>query len=158
MELSIATITLITFVAGFLGTIVMTLGQLLEMKITGRSGSFSPAIAFSKIFGIDFGALTEKNKTVLNNVAHLLYGTLWAVPFTLLILAGFTDYLSMLLIYFLIVWVQGMIVAPLLDIAPPPWKWGVKSLSKDGLHHFIYALATSFVFIKIAELIISPIA
>lgn len=158
MEFSIGIIIVITLVAGFLGTIVMTLGQVFEMRLTGRTGSFSPAIAFSKVFGIDFEALTEKNKTVLNYGAHFLYGTVWAVPFVLLLLAGFTNYLSMLLVYFLIVWVQGMLVVPLLGIAPPPWRWGVGSLSKDGMHHLIYALATSLVLIKLAELILLPIA
>jgi len=157
MEFSIATIALITIASGFLGAIVMMFGQMLERKITGREESFSPAIVFSKIFGIDFDVLTEKNKTVFNYGAHLLYGTVWAIPFVLLLLGGFTNYLSMLIIYFIIVWAQGVIIAPLLDIAPPPWKQGVKNLSKDGIHHFIYAFTTSLVFIELAQRVFSPI-
>ncbi|HEC30669.1 MAG TPA: hypothetical protein ENI66_01490 [Candidatus Yonathbacteria bacterium] len=157
MEFSIATIVFITLTAGFLGTIVMTLGQVFEMRITGRSISFSPAIGFSKVFGINFDVLTERNKTTLNYIAHFLYGTVWAIPFTLLLLAGFTNYLSMLLMYFIVVWAQGMVVLPLFGATPPPWKWGIKSLSKDGMHHFIYALTTSVLLIKIAELTLAPI-
>ncbi len=157
MEFNIATVVLITLVAGFLGTTIMTFGQIFEMRITGRASSFSPGIVFSKVFGINFGALTEKNKKVLNYIAHFLYGTVWTIPFMFLLLYGLTNYLSMLLMYFLIVWTQGMVVVSLFGIGPPPWKWGIKSLSRDGMHHFIYAVATSILLIKIAELTLAPI-
>ncbi len=45
---------LVSLFAGFLGTVAMTLGQLVEMRLTRRDASFTPAQIVSRIFSINF--------------------------------------------------------------------------------------------------------
>lgn len=127
--------------AGFLGTVVMTIGQEIQIRVTKRPISYTPAIAFFKIFRLDFDALSSRVKGVASYAVHFVYGTAWGFPLALLYLAGFTDFIPTLIVYFLIVWVQGLTVVWLLRIAGPPWKWGLKANLMEFFFKALYATA-----------------
>ena len=136
-------------IAGFLGTVVMTFSQLIDMFITKRKGSNSPAIAFSKVFRINFDKLSDKYKTILTYFVHFSYGTVWALAVYVLYLLGIQNTIYLIVIYFLITTIQGWIVIPLLDIGPNFWKWGIHSILSDAFHHLVLAISTVLIFMAL---------
>jgi len=136
-------------IAGFLGTLVMTVSQLIDIFITKRKASNSPALAFSKIFGINFKKLSGKAKTTLTYAVHFAYGTVWALAVYVLYLLGIQNTIYLIIIYFLITTVQGWIVVPLLKIGPHVWKWGISSILSDAFHHLVLAVSTVLIFIAL---------
>ena len=140
--MGIVTLFVASFIAGFLGTIVMTVGQEIQIRITKRPISFTPAIAFFKLFRLDFDALSNRAKGVASYAVHFVYGTVWGFPLALLYLVGFTGFIPTLIVYFLIVWVQGFITVWLLRIAGPPWTWGFKANLTEFFFKALYAIAT----------------
>ena len=138
--MSIISLFAVSFIAGFLGTVVMTVGQEIQIRITKRPISYTPAIAFFKVFRLDFDALGNRAKGVASYAVHFAYGTFWGFPLALFYLAGFIDFIPMLIVYFLIVWIQGFITISLLRIAGPPWTWGLK---KNLIEFFFKALYTT---------------
>ena len=102
-----------SLIAGFLGTVIMTLTQFIEIFITKRKASNSPALAFSKIFGIDFDKLSEKSKTTLTYVLHFSYGTGLSLVVYVLYLLGIQSTIYLMIVYSAIKVVQTWIVIPL---------------------------------------------
>jgi len=139
--MDVASLFIISFIAGFLGTVVMTAGQEIQIRITKRPISYTPAIAFFKIFRLDFDALGNRAKGVASYAVHFAYGTAWGFPLALLYLAGFTDFIPTLIAYFLIVWIQGLVIVPLLGIAGPPWTWGLKANLFEVFFKALYTTA-----------------
>ena len=137
------------FIAGFLGTVVMTITQLIEIFITKRKSSNSPALAFSKIFGIDFDKLPEKSKTTLTYVLHFSYGTGLALVVYVLYLLGLQNTTHLAIAYSIITVVQTWIVIPLVGIGPAFWKWGAMGILKDAFHHIVLAISTVLIFMAL---------
>ena len=135
-------------IAGFLGTALMTVSQLIEMKITRREASFTPAIIISRIFRIPFERLSERNKVRLNWTVHIGYGTLLGLTVPVLMLF-IQNLFALALINFIVVWGQGLIMVPLLGGHSPPWKWGLKWLFLDGFHHFVLSTATAVLYLTL---------
>jgi len=135
-----------SFIAAFLGTVVMTVGQEIELRINKRPISYTPALAVFKILRLDFERLSEKAKIFTSYLVHFGYGTFFGFPLVLLYLFGVTGFWTVTISYFFIVWIQGLIVIPLLGVAPPPWTWGTKAILTEIVHKAIYALATTAVF------------
>ena len=74
----------LAFIAGFLGTCVMTVGQEIDLRFfSKRPISFSPAIGFSRVMRIDFDSLNRSKQILLSYLVHLAYGTLWGFPLAL---------------------------------------------------------------------------
>ena len=138
-----------SLIAGFLGTLVMTFSQLIEMFLTKRKGSNSPAIAFSKIFRINLNKFSERGKTIFTYAVHFTYGTFWALAVYVLYLLGIQNTIYLIAIYFLITTIQGWVVIPLLNIGPNFWKWGAYSILSDAFHHLVLAIATVLIFITL---------
>lgn len=61
--------------AGLAGTAAMTLTQLMEMKLTGRAPSATPAEAAGKVLGVQPRGPREKVRFA--NIVHWAYGTTW---------------------------------------------------------------------------------
>jgi hypothetical protein len=140
-----------TLIAGFLGTLVMTVFQLLGIWITKRPSSNSPALAFSKVFRINFNKLSERGKMILTYFVHFGYGTIWALAIYVLYILGIQNTIYLIILYFLITTVQGWIIIPLLGIGPHVWKWGIKSVLEDGFYHLILAVATVMIFLSLVS-------
>jgi len=131
-------------VSGLIGTIAMTTGQYVEIAINKRKSSFTPALIISKVFRFDLEKFDIQAKVRLNNLVHWSYGILWGA--ILAIIAYFFFELSLLwtaVLYFIVFWIQALIVIPLYGIAPPVWKWEAKWIGIDALHHFVYAIVAA---------------
>lgn len=144
--MGVITILIFSFFAGFLGTIVMTFGQEIEIRINKRPISYSPAIAVFKILHLDFDALSLKTKVVLSYLVHFAYGTFWGFPLTVFYFLEITNFFIIVPIYFFIVLTQGWIVLPLLGIVGPPWAWGWKSVVTEMIHKVVFSVATTLIF------------
>ncbi|MAF59427.1 MAG: hypothetical protein QF858_01635 [Candidatus Pacebacteria bacterium] len=137
---------ILSFVAAFFGTIVMTVGQEIEIRIKKRPISYTLAIAIFKILRLDFNKLNKGMKIVSSYIVHFAYGTALGFPLAFFEYFGFMDFYIVLIVYFLIVWIQGLIVVPLLGIAGSPWTWGLKPVLTEMVHKFVYSIATLIIF------------
>lgn len=141
---------LTALLAGFVGTLVMTLAQWVEMIATKRTSSTTPAQAFCKIFKIDFEKLSEKAKTRLTYAIHFLYGTVWGLLLVALSLLNIENMMTVLLIYFLVIWLQGLVVYKAFDIAPWFWTWGLAANFKEVFFKIVLAASTvgAYIYLK----------
>lgn len=152
ISLDFIKIIIISLISGFIGTVIMTLSQIIEMKIRDRKASFTPVIGFSKVFGINFEKLSQKNKIHLNNAVHWGYGTVWGLFMVIFYLTGFNDLLYMVLSYYVIMWGHELILLPVLKITSPPWEWKKLDVLLDAFHHFILAIVTVLAYVYIISL------
>lgn len=129
--------------AGLVGTAVMTLGQRLEMKRSGRPPSKAPAEAVEKVFGVR--PPDDRAEQRLAQIAHFAYGTGWGGLRGLLASAGLGR-LSAPLVHFVAISAAAAAMLPALGLAPPPTRWSRKQVLTDALHHGVYAAATGIVF------------
>jgi|TARA_Y100000310_G_scaffold63585_1_gene59063 hypothetical protein len=136
----------ISFAAAFLGTVVMTVGQEVEMRISRRPISYTPAIAVFKIFRLNFEQLSQWMKIAASYTVHFAYGTAWGFPLAFFYLFDFIEFTPVLVSYFLIIWIQGLVVVPLLGIAGPPWTWGFKAILTEMVHKAVLAVSTVLIF------------
>lgn len=130
-------------IAAVVGTAAMTLSSTTEMHIRGRPESTAPGRATNKLLRpVGVPELEGRSLAILSTWTHWLYGAAWGVVFWLLIdVAGLSLGLSGIL-FFLIVWGAEQVHLPVLGIAPPPWKWGIKENAIDMWHHVAYAGGT----------------
>jgi hypothetical protein len=126
--------------AGVAGTAAMTVSSTLEMKIRGRPPSSAPADAAAKVLGVE--PKGEKEQARFSNLVHWGYGTAWGAARGLIDAAG-PEGTRAAAAHFVAVWGSEQVMLPALDVAPPFWKWGVKEVGIDALHHLVYAGATS---------------
>lgn len=126
--------------AGFVGTAVMTLSSTLEMKLRDREPSDTPVRAAEKV--LQFEPADESARRRISQLVHFGYGTAWGAVRGLIGHAGVRGWPAGLL-HFLAVWISGQIMLPALDLAPPSTEWGAEELAIDGMHHIVYATATS---------------
>jgi hypothetical protein len=129
--------------AGLAGTAAITLSQMVEMKLTKRPPSDTPAKAVNKVLHVE--ASDEAHKQEFVQEVHWTYGTLWGLARSILDLAGLKGVLGSALHYGAI-WGTEMVMLPSIGVAEPPTKWGGKEIAKDGLHHLVYAVAAGLVY------------
>lgn len=141
---------LIAVLAGFIGTVIMTIAQWIEMAITKRESSTAPGQVFCKVFRINFRTLSDKRKTQLTYLVHFLYGTLWGLLLVLLTVLNVENTMMLILLYFVIVWVQGLVVYTLFDIAPWFWTWGLVPNLKEIFFKILLSGATvgSYIYLQ----------
>lgn len=154
-------------IAGFAGTVAMTLAQMVEMKITGRSMSTMPAKVGGKTLGVeprgkaelekekekpekgdapeDLEKEVESNQERFNMIMHLSYGSSWGVARGALDLAGMGG-LSASLVHFGAVWATAQVMLPAATKTPPITEWSPKQIASDALFHAVYALAAGAVY------------
>lgn len=126
--------------AGLLGTAAMTVSSTLEMKLTGRGSSDTPAQAAGKVLGVQ--PRDEVGKQRFSQIAHWGYGTAWGAVRGLLEEAGIRGPAAGV-VHFLMVWGAAQAMLPGLGVAPPATEWSAEELATDLLHHAVYAAATS---------------
>jgi hypothetical protein len=130
--------------AGFAGTAVMTVSSTVEMRLRGRAPSTAPVDATAKVLGIlDFDDDTAKNR--FSNLVHWGYGTGWGLVHGLLDIAGLPP-AKATAVHFTAIWGNETIMLPLLDIAPPVYRWGMTDIAIDVLHHAVYATVTGLAY------------
>lgn len=129
----------IGIVAGLVGTAVMTVAQMVEMKISGRESSDTPYKAVKKTFGIE--AQSDKDKELVNNATHFAYGTSWGIPRGILAVLK-ADGIAGTTAHFGAVWGTELAMLPAMDIMEPITTWKPKAIAEDAMFHSVYAIAT----------------
>lgn len=125
-------------IAGLAGTVAITVSQMIEMKLTGREPSDTPADAVEKV--LDIEPTTEEKKEKLVQEVHWTYGIMWGLGRSVIDLIGIKGIPAMLT-HFGALWGTAMVMLPSIEEAPPVTEWGAKEIAKDGLHHLVYAVA-----------------
>lgn len=154
-------------IAGFTGTVAITISQMIEMQLTHRGMSSAPATVGGRTLGVEprGEAEVEKEKAASENdeateatqkkvesneqkfaqIMHFGYGTGWGVARGVLDLAGVHGPLADL-IHFGAIWGTAQIMLPANNVAPPITEWSPKQVVIDVLHHGVYACATGLTY------------
>ena len=129
-------------IAGAAGTAAITLSQMIEMKITGRSPSDAPAEAVEKALDIE---PKPGNKEALSNKVHWVYGTAWGALRGLLAITGMTT-VAATSAHFAAVWGTALAIQPGLKLGPPVSDMEAKDIAVDIFHHAVYAAVAGTVY------------
>lgn len=129
--------------AGVAGTAAMTLSSTLEMKISGRGASQTPAQTAEKV--LDVEPEDEQSETKFSNLVHWGYGTAWGGVRGLLASTGFPGPVATVA-HLGLVWSAEQVILPALDVSAPVFKYGGKATATDLLHHTVYATATGLAY------------
>lgn len=135
-------------VAGIVGTAAMTGSSKVEMALTGRSGSNTPAEMLCKLLGVE--ALGETEKARVTNVVHWGYGTGLGALRGLIALTGLRG-AKAAAVFSAAVWAGEQVALPALKAAPPVTEWSAEMLATDLTHHLVYALAASLAYDALEE-------
>lgn len=130
-------------IAGAVGTLAITLSQMIEMRINDRKPSTMPAKVATKV--LDIKAINVQHKEQFSQEVHWAYGTTWGIPRGLMTLIGIKGWPATLL-HFASIYATALIMPPALKAAPPVNEWGAKAIAIDALHHAVYAAATGLVY------------
>lgn len=136
-------------VAGLAGTAVLTLAQVVDMKVTDRQPSDSPVQAVKKVLGVQ--PTDEDHKKSLTSMIHLTYGTVWGLARALIKTTTGLKTWQADIAHLGAVWGTALIMLPSLKVAPPVKQWGWKEIVKDGILHAVYSIAAGFVFDKLYQ-------
>lgn len=148
-------------IAGFVGTVAITVSQMIEMQITKRKMSNSPVAVGGEVLGVEpKGKAKQEREKVLwdNNSAssevqeevktneekfsqfmHFGYGTGWGVYRGALDLAKINGARADLALFGGI-WTTAQIMLPAVAGTPPIYKWSPKEIAIDVFHHAVYAI------------------
>jgi len=139
-------------IAGFVGTLAITIASTIEKKVRKRPASSAPADVGSKVLGVQ--PKDQSGKARFGNMVHYAYGTGWGLGRAALAAAflgrGRRRWMrrprraSLLepLAFFGAVWGAALAILPAFGVAKPFWRWGAKEVALDALHHGVYAAAT----------------
>lgn len=129
--------------AGLAGTAAMTVSSTLEMKLSGRAASETPAQAAEAVLNVE--PKDEDSTARVSNLVHWGYGTGWGGVRGLLASAGLSGPLATAA-HLGLVWGAEQVVLPALDVSAPVFKYGGKATATDLLHHTVYAAATGLAY------------
>lgn len=154
-------------IAGFAGTVAITISQMIEMQLTGRQMSDAPVKVGGKVFGTepkgeskaekekllssDLKATPqteeelEHNKEKFSQFMHFGYGTGWGVYRGALDLVGIHGPIADVAL-FGGVWGTAQIMLPETTGSKPITEWSAKQIAIDIWHHAVYAAAAGFVY------------
>jgi hypothetical protein len=129
--------------AGLAATAVMTVSQMIEMKITGRQPSDAPLKVVEDTAGAK--PVSGQDKQLLSQEIHWSYGTAWGVARGLIGLTGLKG-LPATLLHFGAVWGTALVMLPKHDAAKPITEQEPKAIAVDVFHHGLYALTAGLVY------------
>ena len=129
--------------AGAAGTAAMTVSSTLEMKLSGRAASQTPAQAAEAV--LDVEPTDDDSEARFSNLVHWGYGTGWGGVRGLLATTGLPGPLATAA-HLGLVWGAEQVVLPALDVSAPVFKYGGKATATDLLHHVVYATATGLAY------------
>lgn len=154
-------------IAGFAGTVAITLSQMIEMKITKRGMSAAPVKVGGDVLGVEpkgtakaesskisSGASEppkpvkqelESNKEKFGQLMHYGYGTGWGVARGLLDLGGVRG-APATVSHFGAVWGTALVMLPAAGVSEPVTKWSPKTIAIDIVHHAVYAIAAGLLY------------
>jgi hypothetical protein len=129
--------------AGLAGTVAMTASSTLEMKLSGRAASETPAEAAEAV--LDVEPKDEEAEARFSNLVHWGYGIGWGSVRGLLASAGLTGPAATVT-HLGLLWGSEQLVLPALNVSAPVFKYGGKATATDLLHHTVYAAATGLAY------------
>ena len=129
--------------AGLAGTAAMTVSSTVEMKLSGRDASQTPAEAAEEV--LDVQPENEESEARFSNLVHWGYGTGWGAVRGLLESAGVSG-ISATAAHLVLVWGSEQVILPALNVSAPVFKYGGKAIATDLLHHTVYATATGLAY------------
>lgn len=129
--------------AGVAGTAAMTVSSTLEMKLSGRGASRTPAEAAEKV--LDVEPEDEETEARFSNLVHWGYGTGWGGARGLLDSAGLSGPTATVA-HLALVWGSEQVVLPALNVSAPVFKYGSKATATDLFHHVVYATVTGLAY------------
>ncbi|MDQ3567890.1 MAG: hypothetical protein M3397_07405 [Actinomycetota bacterium] len=129
--------------AGLAGTAAMTVSSTLEMKLSGRAASETPAQAAEKVLKVE--PEDAQSEGQFSNLVHWGYGTGWGGARGLLASAGLSGPVATVA-HLGLVWSSEQAVLPALGVSAPVFKYGGKAVATDLLHHAVYATATGLAY------------
>lgn len=131
-------------IAGFAGTVAMTVSSTIEMKVRGRKGSSTPVDAASKVMGVT--PVGEEEKRRFGTLVHMGYGTALGVPRGLLGMTGL-PWPAATAVHYGAVWGAEAAMLPKLRVTPPVTQWGGREIAIDLWHHAVYALGAGVAYL-----------
>jgi len=137
-----------SLVAGLAGTVAITISQMIEMKITERPPSTTPAKAVEKT--LEVAPARQSNEKEFSQKIHWVYGISWGAARGILGLLGIRKWAATA-IHYTAVTTTAFIMLPALKVAPPLKKWGAKEISIELFHHVVYAIVAGLVYDAIDE-------
>jgi hypothetical protein len=129
--------------AGLAGTAAMTVSSTMEMKLSGRAASETPAQAAEAVLNVE--PKDDDSEARFSNLVHWGYGTGWGGVRGLLASTGLPSPLATAA-HLGLVWGAEQVVLPALDVSAPVFKYGGKATATDLLHHTVYATATGLAY------------
>lgn len=130
-------------IAGLAGTVAITISQMIEMKITGRKGSDTPANAVREVFDVE--PVSESKSDEVSQKVHWAYGTSLGLIRSALSLAGLRGMVATA-IHYVSIFGGKSIMLPALKVAKPITEQKLKTVAIGALHHFVYAVTAGCVF------------
>lgn len=134
--------------AGLAGTVALTICQKIDMKLTGRKGSNTPANAVRE--ALDIKPVSESKTTEVSNKIHWVYGTSLGMARGVISLFGLKG-LAASSAFFAAAWGAELFMLPYLRVGPPLSKETPEVIGKDALYHLVYAFSAGLVFDGIME-------
>ena len=129
-------------VAGAVGTVVMTLGEKLEQRLTGRPDSYVPARVLARLTGLP--ERPPEQSRALNLAMHYGQGALVGAVRSLMAQVGLRG--SVASAKFAVVRLTtDQVLENATGVGAPPQTWPRAELAVDLLHKTVYALATGLV-------------
>ena len=125
--------------AGFLGTVAMTVSSTAEQKLRKRAASTAPARAAEKVLGIE-SFTSDAAEQRFSTLVHWGYGTGWGAVRGVLSALGLPP-AAATAVHLAALWGGEQVMLPTLDVAPPITMWGTE-IAIDAWHHVVYAVAT----------------
>lgn len=154
-------------IAGFAGTVAITISQMIEMQITKREMSNAPVTVAGKALGVEprgqaqqekekaqsdsdeaserVQQKVEANAGKFGQLMHFSYGTGWGVFRGALDLAGVRGPLADLS-HFAAIWGAAQVMLPAAAGTPPITQWSAKEIAIDVMHHAVYACAVGLTY------------
>ena len=134
--------------AGLIGTVAITVSQMIEAKIRQRPPSSSPADAAGKVLGVAPTGDAEKKR--FSTIVHFGYGTAWGGLRGILAAMGLSN-TQATSVHYAAITTASMLVPPGLKVSPPVSEWGAEEISVNAFHHLVYSLTTGAAYDKLDE-------
>lgn len=132
----------IGLVAGLIGTVAMTISEMVEARLTKREASTVPGQVGAKLSGHGEDPATVKR---LNTPVHWTHGISLGAVRGLLGLTPLGPVWATV-VHYGAVWGGDVLLYRSLGIAPWPWKWERRELITDLFHKGVYAVVTGVAF------------
>jgi hypothetical protein len=123
---------------GLAGTAVMTYGEKLEQRITGRPDSYVPARTASRLFGL---GRQNKRSPARNLAMHYGTGAMMGVVRAAIASRG-TRGIKGSLLHFGLRFTTDDLLENAVGTSRPPWTWPPDIAIIDVAHKAVYAFAT----------------